>query len=239
MCWPNLRWSLMASWVVLPGRLRRQLAQQRRLIWWKEELRDVSTHFYHLLRQLCLQLGRRLQEAGRIDSPLDVFYLDYKTLLVLGRGGIEARELIAYHKAREASFRHFDKPDLIFPSAWASQGEAVTAERGLRGIGVSPGSAVGKAWVIPALEQGQLENLPAGSILVTAYLNPAHIAFFAGLRAVVTANGGLLSHGAIMCRELGVPAVFGVAGVLEKIRSGDEIELDGQAGWIALRGQGG
>ena len=243
-------------------RLRRQLAQQRRLIWWKEELRDVSTHFYHLLRQLCLQLGRRLQEAGRIDSPLDVFYLDYKTLLALGRGGIEARELIAYHKAREASFRHFDKPDLIFPSTWASQGEAVAAEgglrdigvspslvqaglsdfvaagRGLRGIGVSPGSAVGKAWVIPALEQGQLENIPAGSILVTAYLNPAHIAFFAGLRAVVTANGGLLSHGAIMCRELGVPAVFGVTGLLEKVRSGDEIELDGQAGWIALRGQG-
>lgn len=219
--------------------LRKQLAQQRRLIWWKEELRDVSTHFYHLLRQLCLQLGRRLQEAGRIDSPTDVFYLDYKTLLELGKGhGLaEAQALIAYNKAKEASFRHFPKPDMIFPSHWTLDGEDPVANNHLRGIGVSPGSASGAAWVIPALDRGQLETLPAGSILVTAYLNPAHIAFFPGLRAVVTANGGLLSHGAIMCRELGVPAVFGVAGVLEKIQSGDEITLDGQAGWVALRRQ--
>ena len=217
--------------------LRRQLAQQRRLIWWKEELRDVSTHFYHLLRRLCLQLGRRLQEAGRIDGPADIFYLDYQALIALGRGlrVAEARELIAYNKAKEASFRHFQKPDLIFPSDGTPEPQGLAADGHLRGIGVSPGSVAGSAWVIPALDQGQLATLPAGSILVTAYLNPAHIAFFPGLRAVVTANGGLLSHGAIMCRELGVPAVFGVAGVLEKIRSGDEIELDGQAGVIALR----
>ena len=217
--------------------LRRQLAQQRRLIWWKEELRDVTTHFYHLLRQLCLQLGRRLQEAGRIDSQMDVFYLDYKTLLALGKGkGIaEARALIAYNKAKEASFRHFPKPDIIFPHHWSSDGEDPVPNSQLRGIGASPGSVSGTAWVIPALDRGQLDTLPAGSILVTAYLNPAHIAFFPGLRAVVTANGGLLSHGAIMCRELGVPAVFGIADVLEKIQSGDEIDLDGQAGWVALR----
>jgi phosphohistidine swiveling domain-containing protein len=217
--------------------LRRQLAQQRRLIWWKEELRDVSTHLYDLLRRLCLQLGRRLQEAGRIDSPADIFYLDYEALIALGRGlrVAEARELIAYNKAKEVSFRHFQKPDLIFPSDGPPEPQGLAADGHLRGIGVSPGSVAGSAWVIPALDQGQLATLPAGSILVTAYLNPAHIAFFPGLRAVVTANGGLLSHGAIMCRELGVPAVFGVAGVLEKIRSGDEIEVDGQAGVIALR----
>jgi phosphohistidine swiveling domain-containing protein len=214
--------------------LRKQIETQRRLIWWKEELRDITTHFYHLLRKLTLQLSARLYAAGYLASPDDAFYLDYQSLARLARGEAvaECQAMVKYHRALHSSFRDYPKPDIIFPDRTGLESASGQQELHLRGIGVCPGLAVGKAVVIPELSGPRPPELAEGSILVTAYINPSHIPFFNGLKAIVTANGGLLSHAAIMCREFGIPAVFGVPGLLAEVENGQLLEVDGQLGLV-------
>ncbi|MCB0572330.1 MAG: hypothetical protein KDC66_21330 [Phaeodactylibacter sp.] len=214
--------------------LARKVEQQRQLLWWKEEIRDITTHLYHLIRQLCLALGRRLAGEGLLAEPDDVFFLDAQSLIRLAGGGEAApfRERVHYHRRLRRSFRHFAKPDIIFPAAIPAVMPAVERQQGLQGIGVCPGLAKGKALVIPRLDGEKPVEMEAGSILVTEYINPSHIPYFTGARAIVTANGGLLSHAAIMCREFGIPAVFGVPNLLAGLEPGRMLEVDGSSGWV-------
>lgn len=214
--------------------LVRKMERQRKLLWWKEEIRDITTHLYHLIRQTALELGRKLSDERVLGRPDDVFFLDFSDLIGLAAGGDSARrrDQVEYNRRLRRSFRHFAKPDIIFPSSTPVLQPVPKGQAAFQGIGVCPGLARGRALVIPNLDGEKPPGLAAGSILVTDYINPSHIPFFSGLKAIVTANGGLLSHAAIMCREFGIPAVFGVPNLLPGLETGRMLEVDGSSGQV-------
>jgi pyruvate,water dikinase len=103
----------------------------------------------------------------------------------------------------------------------------------LRGSGACGGSAVGRAAVV--LDVTQADALSTGTILVTRQTDPGWAAVFFLVQGLVVERGGMLSHGAIIAREYGIPAVVGVRDATRLIRDGDELRVDGDAGLVEWR----
>ncbi|MBA2625269.1 MAG: PEP-utilizing enzyme [Acidimicrobiia bacterium] len=104
----------------------------------------------------------------------------------------------------------------------------------MHGVGIGSDPAVGPARVVRHPED--LAGLVDGDVLVTVATTTAFNAVFGLLSAVATEQGGLFSHAAILCRELGLPAVIGVAGLLDAVHDGDLVEVDPVAGRIRIVG---
>jgi len=106
------------------------------------------------------------------------------------------------------------------------------SEGQLGGLGASPGVATGVARVIRGPEEfGKLKN---GDILVAPLTNPVWTPLFAIAAGVVTEVGGMLSHGAIVAREYGIPAVMGIPGATKLVREGEMVRVDGNKGVVSL-----
>jgi len=102
----------------------------------------------------------------------------------------------------------------------------------LRGVGASPGRAEGFVRVLR--DPSEAGRLAQGEVLVVPHADVGWSPLFLVAGAVVTGMGGMLSHAAIVAREYGVPAVFGVPGVMGRLRTGDRVVVDGTAGTVAF-----
>jgi pyruvate,water dikinase len=210
-----------------------------------------------LLRRALLEAGRRLHAAGGLDEPTQVFELGIDETQALLRGadagapGIEeVRARVALREAADAA----DPPATLgpapspppsfdaFPAAMARVAKAsmaismrLGAARGappMTGVGI--GSAVYRGTARVACDPGEaLARLEPGDVLVTSITTPAFNGLLPLVGAIVTAEGGALSHPAIVARELGVPAVVGAAGALD-IPDGSLVELDPAAGTVKV-----
>jgi pyruvate,water dikinase len=199
-------------------RFRRQVARLRRFVWLREEVRDLSSRMYYLIRRWTLEIARR---RGLGD---DVFFMTFRQLLADDRSQVE--------RGREVyeSFRHFAAPNEIgsrfAPApAWAAGGA-------LTGLAASPGHAHAAAHVARTVEDAV--GLAPGSILVCPFTTPAWVPVLDRVAGVVTETGGLLSHAAVICREVGVPAVLGVRRATERIPPGRAISVDGTRGRVEI-----
>ena len=105
-------------------------------------------------------------------------------------------------------------------------------DRNLRGIGVSPGRCTGRVRVVRRLED--LDDIREGEVVVAASTDPSWTTLLSFASALVLEIGGRLSHGAIIARELGIPAVADVTGATFRLRTGDRITVDGSSGEVAL-----
>jgi phosphohistidine swiveling domain-containing protein len=231
---------LMRSW--LPGlsavrqrAFAARLKTVRELLWWREEMRMHSTRMYAIVRLWALEFGRRNLEAGIFSDLEDVFFLNLEQVVALLRGELpapQAQQLIAHNRCYYQGFRDFHNPDEI-GSRWLATGgetplfaDSVT----LQGIGGSSGSYQGTARVLQSVaEVGRLQR---GDVLVTRFTDPGWTSSFAGLGAVVTETGGVLSHAAVIAREYGFPAVLGVAGATQTIQDGERVLVDGDNGRV-------
>lgn len=215
--------------------LRRRLATHRALLALREERRDLSTRMYRLLRRAFLELGRRLTARGLLDEPGAIVFLTHGEALRLFRG--EAQEALLRRLERNhrlyRSFRNYARPDEIRPegrAVAATAGSGSAAPGVLRGIACSPGVVEGVVRVLNGIEEGHL--LQPGEILVAPYTDPAWTPLFATISGLITETGGMLSHGAVVAREYGVPAVLAVKGARTRLKSGCRVRLDGRAGEI-------
>lgn len=104
----------------------------------------------------------------------------------------------------------------------------------LRGIGASPGVAMGRARVLRSVEESRVKGFERGEILVTSMTDPDWVPLMRIASAIVTEKGGMTSHAAITARELGIPAVVGVPGVLEAVRDGETLRVDGSRGVVEI-----
>jgi pyruvate,water dikinase len=179
------------------------------------------------LRRALLARGARLAARGALDRAADVFLLP---LLPEPDPHARLRGPVAAARARLEVQRR------SVPPARVVRGVALwdPPPGALRGVGCG-GRARGPVWrhVGAAAPRG----VPPGAVLVCATLLPAWTFALPHLAAVVAEEGGALSHGAILAREYGVPAVFGVRGARSRLRAGDEVVVDGAAGrvWAASR----
>ena len=189
---------------------------------------------YFCYKQALLQDAERLAAAHVIREREDIFYLTFGELHDVVRTNQVNDQLI---RQRKDAFRSYQA--LTPPRVLTSDGEAVAGTyRGvdvpagaLTGLPVSAGTVEGRARVILDMAEADLE---AGDILVTAYTDPSWTPAFVAIKGLVTEVGGLMTHGAVIAREYGLPAVVGVEQATRLIRDGQRIRVDGTNGYIEV-----
>ena len=183
-----------------------------------------------------LRIGGWLRSEGRIPDPGHVFYYRRGELHQLLDGGEPLpAPAVESRKAAQALYRSVPPPlTLGLPEAPDATGPAVD-ESGralVRGAAASPGSYRGRARVIDTLEEA--ETLEEGDILVSRSTTPPWSPFFGIISALVTNSGGVLSHGAVVAREFGIPAVVGTKNATAVIPNGAVITVDGTTGLVTV-----
>lgn len=214
-------------------RLQRELSHHRHLLWWREELRDNSSKMYNLLRKTILVVGRKLTSDGVLLHPEDVFMITFEELFALDPVNPDTSLQHKIQKNREfyRSFRNFSKPnEILHGRKTGKRGNGHAQGTSLKGIAGSAGIVQGRARVITSVYDAA--HLERGEILVTPFTDPAWTSYFTIISALVTETGGVLSHGAVVSREYGIPAVLGVKEATQKIRTGDLIEVNGNEGTV-------
>jgi rifampicin phosphotransferase len=206
------------------------------------------------LRQLALELGRRLTEAGSLDAPDDVFYLKSAELTsasVARSGGQSLPELAQLAQERRElreERKRLDPPVTIPPGArfefgpvklslFEPQPRGVGEGATLNGFAVSPGRVTAAASIIRSPED--FDKMAPGTILVCPATTPAWTPLFSQAKGLVTDIGGTLAHGSIVAREYGIPAVMGTGNATHRIESGQCIQVDGDAGTVTLLDEAG
>ncbi|MEY7980159.1 PEP-utilizing enzyme, partial [Streptomyces pilosus] len=216
-------------------------------------VRDEALHHFTLgwpfMRAGYLELGRRMAGAGLLDADDDVFYLTGKELGDWVRAGLSDegwRDAVRERRLRRQWQRRLDPPDVVPADARITLfGSDITSlalfgvERGedradsLSGSAVSPGSYTGPARVIHELADA--DALEKGEVLVVRQVTPAWAPLLARAGAVVADVGGALSHGSVVAREYGIPAVMGVRTATTRVGTGDTLTVDGDTGTVRLR----
>jgi phosphohistidine swiveling domain-containing protein len=189
------------------------------------------------VRYLLLEVGRRMVSAGVLDAVEDVFHLgraDLEAFIRTEWDGSGARALVADRRSlREARLMAPPPPDLISSDETVRNVAPSSAIHGgatLAGIAASSGVASGAARLIR--HPFEAARLQPGDVLVAPSTDTGWTPLFLRAAAIVTEVGGYLSHGAIVAREFGLPAVVNVPGVMSELRDGETITVDGDTGKI-------
>ncbi len=203
----------------------------------RENNRSEGIRRAALTRRALLEAGRRLHARGALAAPDDVWYLRWSELAAALRG--EGGDLIARVAERRRLYRRWERepfaPVLVEGAVLPASPSAAPAGRVLSGVAASPGVAEGIARVV--LHADDEVGVRPGEILVAPHTDPGWTPYFLHAAAVVTDFGGLLSHGAVVAREYGLPAVVNVSGATSRIRDGQRIRVDGSAGRVELLGE--
>ncbi|MFF8934461.1 rifamycin-inactivating phosphotransferase [Streptomyces paradoxus] len=194
---------------------------------------DIVSRLF-VYKQALLEEAGRLVETGVLREAEDIFYLTFQELREVTRSNRVDDRLL---QQRKEAFRSYEA--LTPPRVLTSDGETLNGayrrddapDGSLIGLPVSGGTIEGRARVILDMAQADLE---AGDILVTAYTDPSWSPLFVGIAGLVTEVGGLMTHGAVIAREYGLPAVVGVDQATRLIRDGQRIRVHGTDGYVEI-----
>jgi pyruvate,water dikinase len=183
------------------------------------------------LRRGLAELGHRLVRRGVLAEPMDVFFCHFEPLDEAIRrddAGLWDALAAAARAEKAAYLAH-----RAAPPAWVL-GEATqgAAEGDLTGLPGSPGVAEGEVYLVSSPDD--FAGFPKGAVLVARTTNPAWTPLFYSACAVVTESGGPLSHGAVTAREMGIPAVMAVHGILAAVSNGQRVRVDGRGGRVTV-----
>jgi pyruvate,water dikinase len=192
----------------------------------------ISQYFVYKLA--ILKEAELLVQAGVVREKEDVYYLSFEELKAVVRTRKLDYELI---RKRKEEYKLFQK--LSPPRVMTSDGEILTGNytRGnlpvgaIAGLAVSSGVVVGRARVILNMEDADLEE---GDILVTSFTDPSWTPLFVSIKGLVTEVGGLMTHGAVIAREYGLPAIVGVENATDLIKDGETIRVNGTDGYVEV-----
>ncbi|MFI6924043.1 rifamycin-inactivating phosphotransferase [Nonomuraea spiralis] len=189
---------------------------------------------YFVYKQALLREADRLVRSGVLGEVDDIYFLRLEELREVVRTGEADAELV---RGRREAYRSYEA--LTPPRVLTSDGEAVTGDYrrddtppgALTGLPVSAGTIEGRARVVMDMARADLEP---GDILVTAYTDPSWTPLFVAVAGLVTEVGGLMTHGAVIAREYGLPAVVGVEHATRLIQDGQRIRVHGTDGYVEL-----
>lgn len=186
------------------------------------------------MRRIALELGKRIFLEGKVEETEDVFFIKLQELKDYIENGKELdwQEVIAQRKSEFKNHQNKTVPNLIKELEDGSLDFEFGSQKSeiYHGMPISPGKASGRARFIPDLRE--FEQIKKGDILVTQSLDPGWTPIFGFISGLVMEVGGMLSHGSILAREFGIPAVSNVSGLQRKIKDGDEIVVDGNMGQV-------
>lgn len=221
---------------ILRGYLRRLLAGASRETVQREMARSTLARVVGLGRVVALECARRLVARGLLRVVDDVFFLTWDELqgVLTGEddgGGLAAR--VRDRRARHVELEILAPPDYLEEdSPHRSAPEWTRDGRTLAGLGVAAGRAAGPARLVRSPGEGG--RLLEGDVLVAPATDPAWTPLFLRASALVMETGGIISHGAIVAREYGIPAVINVPGVLQVVADGSPVLVDGDAGTVRI-----
>jgi pyruvate,water dikinase len=206
----------------------------RTFIGYREHPKYVMIGRYLVYKQALLGEAVRLVAAGVLQQPDDVFWFSFAELRDIVATRHVDRSIIA---RRQEAFRSHQA--LTPPRVLTSDGEDVAGQYrrdglpagALAGLAVSAGVVEGRARVVADAHDAALEP---GDILVTAFTDPSWTPLFVTIAGLVTEVGGLMTHGAVIAREYGLPAVVGVPHATALIRDGQRIRVQGTDGYVEL-----
>jgi len=203
----------------------------------RENIKSEAIKLITSMRSILLELGRKLTDSSLIADCNDVFFLKFEEIGPLARGqsAIDIKQVIASRRAEYEKWQAVTPPDLIIgrfdPDRYVPEEVKADAQQ-LKGLAVSPGVVSGKARVI--LRADDNEQVQAGEILVAPFTDPGWTPYFVPAAGIVMDQGGLLSHGAIIAREYGIPAVVNVGNATKIIKTGQTIQVDGDRGVVRI-----
>jgi pyruvate,water dikinase len=213
---------------------KRMIDRVRTFAGYREYPKYAMVSRYFVYKQSLMEEADRLVQAGVLREREDIFYLRLQELQDVVRTNQVDEQLIRERKDAFRSYRAITPPRVL-----TSDGEAVAGSyrRGdfppgaLVGLPVSAGIIEGRARVIFGLAEADLEP---GDILVTAYTDPSWTPLFVAIAGLVTEVGGLMTHGAVIAREYGLPAVVGVERATRLIGDGQRIRVHGTDGYVEI-----
>ncbi|PHG55770.1 phosphoenolpyruvate synthase [Bacillus wiedmannii] len=206
----------------------------RNCIGYREYPKYGMINRYFIYKQALLKEAEQLVQSGVIHEIDDVYYLTFEELHEVVRTNKLDYALI--HKQKN-EYKLYEK--LTPPRVMTSDGEIITGKYkrenlpadAIVGLPVSSGVIEGRARVILNMEDANLEE---GDILVTAFTDPGWTPLFVSIKGLVTEVGGLMTHGAVIAREYGLPAVVGVENATKRIKDGQRIRVHGTEGYIEV-----
>jgi pyruvate,water dikinase len=203
----------------------------------RENIKSEVIKLLTTMRKMLLELGQRLRKKDILENEDDIFFLRYEeiALVVNMTADFDIHETVRARRAEYDSNLLVTPPDVVFgqfdPDTYVPDGIDEQAEV-LQGLSVSPGVATGKARVIFRADTGQ--QLLAGEILVAPFTDPGWTPYFVPAAAIVMDEGGIFSHGSIVAREYGLPAVVNVGNATKIIKTGQTIQVDGDRGAVRI-----
>lgn len=213
---------------------KRMIRLLRNFIGYREYPKYGIVSRYFVYKQALLKEAEQLVQAGVIQEKEDIYYLTFE----------ELREVIRTHQVdysiiskRKDEYKHYEK--LMPPRVITSDGEIIVGEYkrenlpvdAIAGLPVSAGVIEGRARVILNMEEA---NLKDGDILVTTFTDPSWTPLFVSIKGLVTEVGGLMTHGAVIAREYGLPTVVGVDYATQRIKDGQRIRVHGTEGYVEI-----
>lgn len=213
---------------------KRMIDLVRNLIGYREYPKYHIVSRYFVYKQALLKEAEQLVQTGVICEKEDIYYLTLEELREVVRTKSVDDQLI---NKRKEQFKSYER--LTPPRVMTSDGEIITGEYkredlpmgAIVGLAVSAGVIEGRARVILNMEDADLED---GDILVTAFTDPSWTPLFVAIKGLVTEVGGLMTHGAVIAREYGLPAVVGVDNATKLIKDGQQIRVHGTEGYIEI-----
>ena len=213
---------------------KRMIDLLRNFIGYREYPKYVMVSRYFVYKQALLREAEQLMQTNVIHEKEDMYYLTFE----------ELRKVVCTNKLdyriinkRKDEYRLYEK--LTPPRVITSDGEIIAGEYKrenlpadvIVGLPVSSGVIEGRARVILNMEDADLED---GDILVTSFTDPSWTPLFVSIKGLVTEVGGLMTHGAVIAREYGLPAVVGVENATKLIRDGQRIRVHGTEGYVEI-----
>lgn len=220
----------------------------RNFIGYREYPKYAMVHRYYVYKQALMKEAEQLVQAGVIHDKEDIYYLTFEELheavrtkkpddpgcMVEQQAGLAIRQIISQRKDEYKLYEKLTPPRVI-----TSDGEIILGKYkrenlpagAIVGLPVSSGVVEGRARVILNMEDADLEE---GDILVTTFTDPSWTPLFVSIKGLVTEVGGLMTHGAVIAREYGLPAVVGVENATKRIKDGERIRVHGAEGYIEI-----
>jgi pyruvate,water dikinase len=213
---------------------KRMIDRVRTFIGYREYPKYGMVSRYFVYKQALLEEAERLVQAHVLHEKEDIFYLRFEELQDVVRMNQVDDQLICERKEAFRSYQALTPPRVL-----TSDGEGIAGAYrrddlpagALVGLPVSAGTVEGRARVILDMAEADLEP---GDILVTAYTDPSWTPLFVTIKGLVTEVGGVMTHGAVIAREYGLPAVVGVEHATRLIQNGQQIRLHGTDGYVEI-----
>lgn len=218
------------------------LKHSRTLVSNRENLRFYRTRGFGMVRRIFIALGKQFYSEGILEHERDIFYLKKEEIFdfVMGKSpDIDMKQIVQMRKEQYLEFTKAEVPaERVVTYGIVNHANKFTpavvesiANSDLKGIGCCPGTIKARVQVVS--DPNEIVSLE-GDILVTSSTDPGWVTLFPSAGGILVERGSLLSHSAIVSREMGIPCIVGITGILGTLKTGMIVEMDGSTGLVKI-----